>query len=131
MRVRRLPGTVPFLVLALAVAACGASARDQAIHATLVSVNAARDGFSEWDRRKQQSIVEAATSLDDGKAKLVDYRRKREPVVDGFVATYRAIAIAAVVSDDPTSLATLLEVARRLSEALVGLGCDFCKLEIK
>ena len=120
----------PLLIVLVALAACGASAREKVIHATLVSVNSAREGFTQFDRQKQQSIVEAATSLDDGRTRLADYRKKREPVVDAFTTVYRAIAIAAVVSDDPTSLSMLLDVAKRLADALAALGCDFCKMEI-
>jgi hypothetical protein len=84
------------LILLLLAGACGPNAKQKALRTTLVSVNAARDGFVTWDYVHQQGIVDDATSLEDGKAKLKAYREKREKAVISFEIAYRALAVAAL-----------------------------------
>ena len=80
-----------------ALTACpGPDAKERALRSSLTALNAARDGFVAWDKDHQQKIVEEATSLEDGKSKLAAYRAKREPVTQGFVVAYSAIAAAAL-----------------------------------
>lgn len=102
------------LTLLLSLVACGASARESTIRTTLIATNAARDGFVAYDAHRQTAIVDAATSLDQGKGALTEYRVKRQPVVEGLSATYRAIAIAAVLEDDPRTLASMLTLAAQV-----------------
>jgi hypothetical protein len=90
----RVPHVLPVLLL-LAVA-CGPNAKQKALKTTLAGVNAARDGFVAWDYAHQQGIVDDATSLEDGKAKLKAYREKREKAVISFEIAYRALAVAAL-----------------------------------
>ena len=99
------------------VAACNQSQRSDTLHTAVVSVNAARDGFVAWDREHQQTIVDQATTHDDGAKALSDYRFKRQPVMDTFEVAYRALALAATQTDDP-SLKTALAVSGDLIDAV-------------
>lgn len=91
---------------------CGPSTRQKTLSTTLVSVNALRAGFLEFDERHQHTIVESAKSLEDGKAKLAVYRENREPVILAFETAYRMLALASLHKDS-----TLTE----LEAAVVGL----------
>jgi hypothetical protein len=109
---------VTTLLLALVLFACGASARERAISTALVATNATRDGFIAFDARHQQQLVDSATSLEEGRARIDAYRRQREPIVQGFATVYRAIAMAAVLTDDPTAIPNLLRAADLLRTAI-------------
>lgn len=89
------------IVLAAALSACGANARQKALRTSLTALNTARDGFSQWDDQHQIGIVKKATSKDEGKAALAAYRTKRQPVIVGFMVAYSAFAAAAL--DDNTA----------------------------
>lgn len=114
------------VLMAAAWTGCGAAARERTLNATLVAVNAARDGFIEHDRLTQTAIVDAAATREAAVAELAAYRKKREPVIEAFTATYRALAIAAVLEDDPTSLGSLLFTAKQLAAILESFGCKLC-----
>jgi hypothetical protein len=105
------------LLLALFLLACGASARERTIAAAFTTTNASRDAFIAFDARHQAEIVKSATSLDDGKAKLANYRAQREPIVQAFAAVYRVIA-AAAIAKDATSVADMINAAKLLAAAL-------------
>lgn len=100
------------------LAGCGASTRTKTLQATLVTANTARDTFLAWDSAHQQAIVASATSLDDGKAKLAEYRGKRAKVVEAFEVAYHAIAVATILKDDPTSLANATKALGDLTAIL-------------
>lgn len=93
---------------------CGASARETTIKTTLTVVNAARDGFVAIDRDKQAKIVAEAKTLDEGKAALALYRDKRQAILTAFETTYRALAVAAILKDDPKALDAMLAAAKEL-----------------
>jgi hypothetical protein len=93
--------------LVLTSAGCGASARTKVLQTTLTVTNAARDAYVSWDAAHQREIVDAAKTLDESKAKLAEYRATQAKVVTLFEGVYRAIAVATLLKDDPTSLANL------------------------
>lgn len=99
------------------VAACGASQREKAVRASVVAVNAARDGFEAWDAAHQKAIVDKATSREDGEAKLAAYRASRDPIVHGFEIAYRLLAVAATQTDDPSLRAALAAAASAVEAA--------------
>lgn len=109
MTARRVP---VLLVLVVALAACGASARDKALRTSLVTVNTTRDAFVAYDAERQMAIANdpAVTSYEDGIAKLEAYRKRRQVLVSRIEAAYRVIAAAAVLSDD-VSIATITGAA--------------------
>lgn len=94
------------LVSLVAAPGCGASQRESTIRAALITADTARDGFLAYDSAEQRAIVGAAKSLDDGRAKLAEYRDARTQVADAFTITYRAIAAAAALNDE-RSLASI------------------------
>ena len=106
------------LVLVFILSACGASAREKALHTTYVTVTTAQAGFEAWDREHQMAIVNAATSQADGLAKLSAYHDKRKPVCIAFEATYRMLAGAAILNKDHKSMPALLGAALQLWQAL-------------
>lgn len=126
MRTRYSPSQAVFaaIVLILTMLAgqgCGANARQQALRTALTGLNAARDGFVVWDDIHQQSIVDKATSLEDGQAKLRDYRAGREKIVLGFEAAYKLLAIAAL-EPDVRNILTAVAALKSLYGTLRSLG---------
>jgi hypothetical protein len=111
------------LFMAVLLTACTKNERIETLHASLLTVNAARDGFVAWDLPHQTAIVEAATSHEQGAAALAAYQAKRKPVVDGFEVAYRAIALAATQTDD-LSLQAALATAGDLIAAVKKLIGD-------
>ena len=103
------------LLVALCVLASCASARDKALSATLVTVNAARDGFVAYDVSHQQSLLDSSADRATWDAKVATYRKKRELVVKAFEVTYRALAMAAL-EREPKTFALALEAAKQLAE---------------
>jgi hypothetical protein len=103
-------------IVAFILSACGASHRDRTIKATLASVNAVRDDFIAIDGRAQLAIVEAASTREEGAARLAIYREKRDIIVQGFVVVYKAIATAATTSGEP-SVSAMLDAAKKLQAA--------------
>lgn len=108
------------IVFAVILLACGASARQQTIAASLTTTNAARDAFVVWDRSHQQSLVDTAANQADARERVDAYRKQRDPIVQGFAAVYRLLAIAA--TDDKASLADLIQAAALLHSTLKELG---------
>lgn len=86
------------LVLAVALGAtgCGPNSRQRAAASTLHALDATADTFATWDAEHQAAIVHAATSQEDGHAKLEAYRADRRAVELAFVAAYRAVADVAL-----------------------------------
>lgn len=93
----RVAGVVVLLAL---IGACGTT-REEVLGRTLQGVNAARDGFVQFDKEHQDLIVEKAETFEEGEANLRVYRDKREVVTSAFIVAYSAIAAAAIdVSDE-------------------------------
>lgn len=84
----------------LGIVGCGDGARMKALNQSLTALNAARDGFVTWDQGHQEQIVDGAKTFEEGDAALQAYYKDRAPVVAGFEAAYRVLAIAAF---DPTA----------------------------
>lgn len=92
--------TVALVVVIALVAACGPGAREKTLKTTLTGVNAARTAFLVWDAKVQDQIVEQATSLEEGKARLELHRKKRADLLAAFEASYYSIAMASTKTDD-------------------------------
>lgn len=115
----RSPWPAYFALFAVCMALFGASVmvscsknqRIETLKATLVSVNAASDGFVAWDHQHQQTIVNTATSLEQGQHAFAAYRDRRQAIVDGLKVTYQAIAVAATQMDEPSLNAALAQAA--------------------
>lgn len=113
-RLHRYPIAAYFLLVVCSalfatslMASCTSSQRADTIHAAVISVDAARDGFVAWDRDHQQSLIDQSTSRDIGLKALASYRDQRQPIMDTFEVAYRALALAATQTDDPSLKAAL------------------------
>lgn len=111
-------------VASCALSACGASHREKTIKATLSTVNAVRDDFIALDGRAQMAIVDAAKTREEGVSRLEAYRAKRDVITQGFAVVYKAIAVAATTSGDP-SVANMLDAAKKLQAAIDAVRKDF------
>lgn len=100
--------------------ACTRSQRVETIQTSLLAVTSARDGFTTWDRVHQQTIVDAATSKEQGLALLADYREKRRPWIERFEVAFRALAVAATQTDE-VSLSAAVALATELVQAIEDL----------
>lgn len=104
---------------------CSGSTRQKTLHATLIAVDSARDGFVAYDRARQERIVDTAESQQAALDRLAAYRRDRESIVEAFAQAYKLLATAALLEQDK-SLAAALTAARQLAELLATFGCDAC-----
>lgn len=102
--------TVWFIVF-VALAGCGPNARAKGLKTTLASVDAARAAFVAWDDATQARIVDEASSLDEGRAKLAAHRAQRDKLTGYFELAYRTLAAALAVEGGDT-----LEVVGAVSE---------------
>lgn len=102
------------VILLLVIGACTHAGREQTIQTTLLATNAAREAFVQYDAIAQAKIVDSATSLESGKAQLVEYRAKREKVLALFPVVYYAILAASQANDD----ASFAEMKTRLKVLL-------------
>ena len=107
-------------VLTLALAACGASARDRAIATALTTTNAAALTFEKWDALHQGVLVAKAPDYATGKAELAQYRLEQTKVAQLLAGAYRAIATAATLEDDH-SLLGVAQAALLLQDELQAL----------
>lgn len=99
---------VALIVALFATMACGMSARQKAIDISYTTLKASQAAFVVWDADHQQSIVDHATSAEDGKAKLAAYREKQAKVMLSFSTAWSALA-AASLYDQPGWLAAAIE----------------------
>lgn len=106
------------VLLAWLLVGCTASAREKALHASLVATDAARDGFVAYDLTKQKQILDDAPDAPGWRDAIVTYRQKRDRIESLFAGAYRAIAAAAVIDDDPKSLDNVVTAAQLLYSAL-------------
>lgn len=125
----RLPPAPPIAYFCLAIVclllfvssvSCTQQDRANTLRASLTAVNTAKAGFIAWDRRHQMQIVDASKTREEAESALFAYRARRTPVVEGFEVAYRALAVAATQTDEPSlrgALATaadLVDAVRRL-----------------
>jgi hypothetical protein len=106
-----------FSSMGLIATGCTGHKRQDTLRASLIAVDAARDGFVKLDGDRQQAIVAAATSFEDGKTKLEAYRAWRDKILVAFPVVYRAIALASM-HDDEASLNDAIKQAKVLLKAI-------------
>lgn len=116
-------GAVCFSLLVVALAsACTKTGRMDTIRTTLGAVNAARDGFKEWDIRHQRMIVEVSRDKAEAQKDLASYREERRPVSESFELAYASLAVAATQTDEPSLKRALTESANLLTAVRAVLG---------
>jgi nitrogen fixation/metabolism regulation signal transduction histidine kinase len=111
------------ILVGLIAVACGPDTKKKALQSTLLSVNAARDGFVAWDGSHQQTIVDSATSFQDGTDKLNEYRTKRAQLEIAFAVVYQAVATAAIDLKEE-NIAVAIEAAKKVYEHIRELMGD-------
>jgi hypothetical protein len=109
------------LLVTLVPAACSPSQRDRAISTTYASLNAASSAFLTFDRQHQAELIAAAPDKLSAQADLTNYRARRAPVQDSFVAAYRALIAATLLKDD-LSLSNAVQAAALVAESLADFG---------
>jgi hypothetical protein len=110
-----------FIITILLLCAACAASKDVVLSKTFAGLNAARDAFVTWDERHQAEIVDAAKSLEEGKAALTSYRAKRTKVKVAFEVAYGAFAVASI-SGTADAIAKASTAATSLLSALRELG---------
>lgn len=95
---------VNVMLLVIALAACGQSARTSALRSSLTALNVARDTLITVSDERQAQIVDdcardPACTVEIGKARLVEFRHQRTPIVEAFARAYEAISTAALLND--------------------------------
>lgn len=88
--------------LLLTAPGCGASQRSKTMHATVVSLNAARDGFLAWDDQHQTALVASSVSHEDGMIQLAAYHVRRQVVIDALALAYQMASDAATFTGNVT-----------------------------
>ena len=124
MRLLRLPHLriLPALTaIVIALAACGASARQTTIRDTYLAVKAADAAFGQYDADHRAQIVAKATSHENGVALLNEWDGTADRVTRDTKAAFAAIAAAATLNDDQ-SLASMLSAALIIKTELETLG---------
>lgn len=106
---------IPLLLVFLV--ACAASTRERTINATLAATDVAAASFVKLDHEKQTRIVMDSPDKASGERDLAAWRMKRNEIETGFAATYRSIAAAALVGDEPT-LNAMVQAALLLSQSI-------------
>jgi nitrogen fixation/metabolism regulation signal transduction histidine kinase len=112
------------LFMTSVMSACSKTQRTDTIHASLIALNAARDGLTEWDRVHQHDIIDTSKTREEATTTLAAYRARRDSVVAGFEVAYRALALAATQNDDPSLHAALLAATTIVEsvKSLIGNG---------
>ncbi len=109
------------LALALALLAACAAGRQEILSRTMAGLGAAEKAFVAYDAKQQEAIVASATSREDGAAKLLAWRARRDRVAATFVTAYGALAVASLDLTDEALTAAGRTTAAVLA-ALRNLG---------
>ena len=86
-------------VAMLGAVACSASSRQSTLHATVVTMDVACQDVRAYAHAHSQVIVSHATSLEDGRAKLAEFRAKVDKAIASCDVAYRAVALGSSLSD--------------------------------
>ena len=100
------------------------------IHASLVSVNTARDEFASWDLEHQRRLLQEAATREEALAKIGTYEDRRRVVEHSFELAYRALALAATQADE-ASMSAAVSSVRSLDESIGKLRSDHSTPPIK
>jgi len=99
------------LLIALLLVACGVNARTQALRASLVTLNVARDTLLLVSKAREAQIVASATSKEEGKALLATWRAGVDKIARAFDDAYHLIYGAALLDDAKSSHDAVTAVA--------------------
>jgi len=125
------PTIVPLLLIALLTcAACGASARTQALRVGLVALNGARDTLLVTSKAREAQIVEHAATKEEGRAQLDAWRATVDKIAVAIEDGYRAIYGAAILNDVKSASAAGAAVTKALA-LLKGLPATLLGEDLK
>lgn len=85
--------------LAPVLTGCGPSQKQKTIKASFIALKAAHAGFVEWDTTRQDKIIEAATSLEEGQAQLKKYREGQTKIYAAIAKAFQLL-LDALTDDD-------------------------------
>lgn len=105
------------LGMLLAFAACGASSRTKALRVSLVSVTTTRDTVVKVSHERATQIIDAATSKEDGRAKLDAWREQVDAALKALDVAQDAIFTAALLNDAKSASEAGAAVVRALALA--------------
>lgn len=111
-----------YLVLILALTACGASQRQDTIKTALVGVDASRDAFLAFEHTAEQAIIAKASSAADGTTKLAAFQADRAKINNLFNVAYHAIAAAATANSDQSVASMQAAIALLVAAVTPYLG---------
>lgn len=118
------------VVIVLVQAGCGGpskrartlqTVRAHTLQTVLATVNAARDGLNEYDRQQAQHIIEGSPTREEYTAEVAAYTKQRAPVLQAFEVAYRALALAALQTDEVSmkqamaAVGDLLDAVKKLT----------------
>jgi hypothetical protein len=105
------------LLVAAALCACTAPAREKTISATASGLRVAETAFESYDAKHQLDIVAAAPSFDAGQASLRSYREARKAFTEAMIAAYTALGLAVTLNSDESALAKAVSAATQAAAA--------------
>lgn len=108
---------IVLVMLAPTVAGCDHNSRQKTLRTSLIAVNVARDGFETWEDTRQDQIIAAATTKEEGQRKLAEFRAELDKIYAALPTVYSAIAVASLHKDEH-SLQVALEEAGKLFAAI-------------
>lgn len=100
---------------------CTANARMTTIRTTIATVTAAESSWHAFDDSYQRELVAKATDKATLDAELTAYRAKQAAIDRDFAAAYKALAAAAIATDQP-SLDGALAAAALVTQAIADVG---------
>jgi hypothetical protein len=86
------------MLILFSFSACGGSMADRtnkALGTAIVATDAARDQFVQWDKQHQIDIVDKATTREQAELGLMEYRERRQRIIQAFTIAYSSMATAA------------------------------------
>jgi hypothetical protein len=114
---------VKALVLVALLAACGANARTVTLRAAVATAKVTVAAMDAYTEQHEIALANAASSKEDGEAKLAAYEHRLVMVDDSLNVLLLAISAAAVANDD-ASLAAVAPAAMKLEQAFEQLKSD-------
>lgn len=111
------------LAVSLALAGCGANARTVTLRAAVATAKVTVAAMDAYTEQHEIALANAASSKEDGEAKLAAYEHRLVLVDDALNALLLAVSAAAVANDD-ASLAAVAPAALKLEQAFVQLKSD-------
>jgi hypothetical protein len=119
-RAAQIPIVALLLLLGACAQGCAPTTRASTINATKAAYEVSASALTSYSTEHQETIVDQATSAEDGKAKLAAFRAKRDQARKALAIASAAIAVAAALNDDP-SLVGMQKAMQQVLDAFIQL----------